>query len=73
VTGYEIMPRFQSMPERRISAAAVGQEARNLAFSIPLACAHLLKLNREETINALGFRYSRRRDGWRKPRTDADQ
>src|SRR5919106_1703543 len=27
----------------------------NLAFSIPLACAHLLSLNREETINALGI------------------
>jgi 2-methylcitrate dehydratase len=27
----------------------------NLAFSVPLACSHLLHLNREETINALGI------------------
>ena len=55
VTGYEIMPRFQE----HAGAPDLGTRglagSTNLAFSIPLACAHLFKLNREETINALGI------------------
>jgi 2-methylcitrate dehydratase len=55
VTGYEIMPRFQENAGAPDLGARGWAGSTNLAFSIPLACAHLLKLDREETINALGI------------------
>jgi 2-methylcitrate dehydratase len=55
VTGYEIMPRFQENAGAPDLGSRGWAGSTNLAFSIPLACAHLLKLNREETINALGI------------------
>ena len=55
VTGYEIMPRFQEHAGAPDLGTRGWAGSTNLAFSIPLACAHLFKLNREETINALGI------------------
>ena len=55
VTGYEIMPRFQENAGAPDLGARGWAGSTNLAFSIPLACARLLNLNREETINALGI------------------
>jgi 2-methylcitrate dehydratase len=55
VTGYEIMPRFQEHAGAPDLGTRGWAGSTNLAFSIPLACAHLFNLNREETINALGI------------------
>jgi 2-methylcitrate dehydratase len=55
VIGYEIMPRFQEHAGAPDLGSRGWAGSTNLAFSIPLACAHLLNLNREETINALGI------------------
>jgi 2-methylcitrate dehydratase len=55
VTGYETMPRFQENAGAPDLGTRGWAGSTNLAFSIPLACAHLLNLNREETINALGI------------------
>jgi 2-methylcitrate dehydratase len=55
VIGYEIMPRFQENAGLPDLGARGWAGTTNLAFSVPLACAHLLHLNREETINALGI------------------
>ena len=55
VIGYEIMPRFQEHAGAPDLGSRGWAGSTNLAFSVPLACAHLLNLNREETINALGI------------------
>src|SRR5215510_2392661 len=55
VTGYEIMPRFQEHAGSPDLGTRGWAGSTNLAFSVPLACVHILKLNREETINALGI------------------
>ena len=55
VIGYEIMPRFQENAGLPDLGARGWAGTTNLAFSVPLACAHLLRLNREEAINALGI------------------
>jgi 2-methylcitrate dehydratase len=55
VIGYEIMPRFQENAGLPDLGARGWAGTTNLAFSVPLACAHLLHLDREETINALGI------------------
>jgi len=55
VTGYEVMPRFQEHAGSPDLGTRGWAGSTNLAFSVPLACAHLLKLKREETINALGI------------------
>ena len=55
VTGYEIMPRFQENAGQPDLGARGWAGSTNLAFSVPLACAHLLGLNNEQAINALGM------------------
>ena len=55
VIGYEIMPRFQEQAGLPDLGARGWAGPTNLAFSVPLACAHLLHLDREQTINALGI------------------
>jgi 2-methylcitrate dehydratase len=55
VIGYEIMPRFQENAGLPDLGDRGWAGTTNLAFSVPLACAHLLGLNREESINALGI------------------
>ncbi|MBI2986141.1 MAG: MmgE/PrpD family protein [Deltaproteobacteria bacterium] len=55
VTGYEVMPRFQEHAGLPDLGARGWAGSTNLSFSIPLACAHLLNLTRDETINALGM------------------
>jgi 2-methylcitrate dehydratase len=55
VIGYEIMPRFQENAGLPDLGARGWAGTTNLAFSVPLACAHLLHLNREESVNALGI------------------
>ena len=55
VTGYEIMPRFQENVGLPDLGARGWAGSSNLAFSIPLACAHLLKLDKEGALNALGM------------------
>ncbi len=55
VIGYEIMPRFQENAGLPDLGARGWAGTTNLAFSVPLACGHLLHLNREEAINALGI------------------
>jgi 2-methylcitrate dehydratase len=55
VIGYEIMPRFQENAGLPDLGARGWAGTTNLAFSVPLACAHLLHLNREQSINALGI------------------
>ncbi|MGH7844406.1 MAG: MmgE/PrpD family protein, partial [Candidatus Binatia bacterium] len=55
VTGYEVMPRFQENVGLPDLGARGWAGSSNLAFSIPLACAHLLELDRERALNALGM------------------
>jgi 2-methylcitrate dehydratase len=55
VIGYEIMPRFQENAGLPDLGARGWAGTTNLAFSVPLACSHLLHLDREETINTLGI------------------
>ncbi|HWP57945.1 MAG TPA: MmgE/PrpD family protein [Candidatus Acidoferrales bacterium] len=55
VTGYEIMPRFQENVGLPDLGARGWAGSSNLAFSIPLGCAHLLGLDREGALNALGL------------------
>jgi len=55
VTGYEIMPRFQQNAGLPDLGARGWAGSTNLAFSIPLACAHLLDLTQDQAINALGI------------------
>jgi 2-methylcitrate dehydratase len=55
VIGYEIMPRFQEHAGLPDLGARGWAGTTNLAFSVPLACAHLLRLNREQAVNALGI------------------
>jgi 2-methylcitrate dehydratase len=55
VIGYEIMPRFQENAGLPDLGARGWAGTTNLAFSVPLACARLLHLNREQSINALGI------------------
>jgi 2-methylcitrate dehydratase PrpD len=55
VTGYEIMPRFQENSGLPDFGARGWAGSTNLSFSVPLAAAGLLKLNREQTLSALGM------------------
>jgi len=55
VTGYEIMPRFQENAGLPDLGARGWAGSTNLAFSVPLACAHLLNLNKDQAIDALGM------------------
>jgi 2-methylcitrate dehydratase len=55
VIGYEIMPRFQENAGLPDLGARGWAGTTNLAFSVPLACAYLLRLNKEQTANALGI------------------
>lgn len=55
VTGYEIMPRFQEHAGLPDLGARGWAGSTNLAFSVPLACAHLLSLGKDEALNALGI------------------
>jgi 2-methylcitrate dehydratase len=55
VTGYEIMPRFQENSGLPDFGARGWAGSTNLSFSIPLAAAGLLNLNREQTLSALGM------------------
>ena len=55
VTGYEIMPRFQENSGLPDLGERGWAGSTNLSFSIPLAAAGLLKLNREQTLSALGM------------------
>ena len=55
VTGYEIMPRFQENSGLPDFGARGWAGSTNLSFSIPLAAASMLSLNREQTLSALGM------------------
>ncbi len=55
VTGYEIMPRFQENAGKPDLGARGWAGSTNLAFSVPLACAHLLGLNKGQAISAVGM------------------
>jgi 2-methylcitrate dehydratase len=55
VTGYEIMPRFQENSGLPDFGARGWAGSTNLSFSIPLAAAGLLNLNREQALSALGM------------------
>lgn len=55
VTGYEIMPRFQENSGLPDFGARGWAGSTNLSFSIPLAAAGLLNLEREQTLSALGM------------------
>jgi 2-methylcitrate dehydratase len=55
VTGYEVMPRFQEHAGLPDLGSRGWAGSTNLAFSVPLACAHLLHLDKEQAINALGM------------------
>lgn len=55
VTGYEIMPRFQENSGLPDFGARGWAGSTNLSFSIPLAAAGLLNLNREQSLSALGM------------------
>jgi len=55
VTGYEVMPRFQENVGLPDLGGRGWAGSSNLAFSIPLACAHLLGLDRDGALNALGL------------------
>jgi 2-methylcitrate dehydratase len=55
VIGYEIMPRFQENAGLPDLGARGWAGTTNLAFSVSLGCAHLLGLDKEQTVNALGI------------------
>jgi len=55
VTGYEIMPRFQENSGLPDFGARGWAGSTNLSFSVPLAAAGLLNLDREQTLSALGM------------------
>ncbi|HLN86507.1 MAG TPA: MmgE/PrpD family protein, partial [Candidatus Limnocylindrales bacterium] len=55
VTGYEIMPRFQENSGLPDFGARGWAGSTNLSFSIPIAAAGLLNLNREQSLSALGM------------------
>jgi 2-methylcitrate dehydratase len=55
VTAYEIMPRFQENAGQPDLGARGWAGSTNLAFSVPLACAHLLGLDKGQAISALGM------------------
>ena len=55
VRAYEIMPRFQesaALPDLGVRGWA---GSTHLAFSVPLGISPLLRLNHEQTVNALGI------------------
>jgi 2-methylcitrate dehydratase len=55
VIGYEIMPRFQESAGLPDLGARGWAGSTNLTFSVPLACARLFRLDKEQTVNALGI------------------
>ena len=55
VTAYEVMPRFQENAGQPDLGARGWAGSTNLAFSVPLGCAQLLHLNKEQALNALGM------------------
>jgi len=55
VAAYEIMPRFQENSGLPDFGARGWAGSTNLSFSVPLAAAGLLDLDRERTLSALGM------------------